>query len=111
MVDIIKYDDVLYGKLMNDELSTGDLLEIHRELPALIDQYYGGDINNFPVEDQATYDILGKLGYIPEESGYGGYGGYSGYSYPNYGGGGGYSSSPQRANSYPAYLQLTTWSI
>jgi len=107
MVDIIKYDQVLYDKLMNDQLTTGDLLEIHRELPAFADQFFGG-IENYPVEDQATYDILGKLGYIPSSGG--GYG-YSQPSY-SYGGGGGYrSSSPSRQNDYPAMLSLTSWSI
>jgi len=110
MVDIIMNDDVLYGKLMSDQLTTGDLLEVHRELPAYADQFYGG-MDNYPIEDQATYDILGKLGYIPNYGG--GYGGYStpSYSYgtPSYGGG--YRQSAPRQNNYPAQLSLTSWSI
>ena len=107
MVDIIRNDEVLYSKLMNDQLTTGDLLEIHRELPALAEELYGG-MENFPITDQATYDILGKLGYIPD---YGsGYGGYPSYSSPSYSGGGGSGSAPRR-NTYPSQLMLDSWSI
>jgi len=103
MIDIVRNDPVLSQKLFNDELTTGDLLEIHREFPAYVEQY------GFEIRDQMDVDMLVKLGYLdPQSGGYGGYG-YTPYSYsPSRSVGRG--AQPYRGNS-ASFLSLTSWSI